>query len=159
MCVLRACGLGVPLHHRNKGLFSHWCLTGLSSATHASGAMWHTLVGGLVPGSFKGVWVVDMVPPVGLVTPSTTSVLSLSPPLGTLLFNDWLLHLPLSCKTLAGPLRRQPFQAPVRKIFLASTLVSGFGDCIWDGYAGGAVSGWPFLQSLLHSLSPFWSCI
>jgi hypothetical protein len=31
--------------------------------------------------------------------------------------------------------------------------VSGFGDCIWDEYPGGTVSGWPFLQSLLHICS------
>ena len=31
--------------------------------------------------------------------------------------------------------------------------MSGFGGCIWDGSLGGAVSGWPFLQSLLHTLS------
>jgi hypothetical protein len=40
-------------------------------------------------------------------------------------------------------------------IFLASTIVSGFGDCIWDGSPGGTVSRWPFLQSLLHTLSPY----
>jgi len=28
-----------------------------------------------------------------------------------------------------------------------------FVGCIWDGSPSGAVSGWPFLQSLLHSLS------
>ena len=32
-------------------------------------------------------------------------------------------------------------------------IVSVFGDCIWDGSPGGAVSGWSFLQSLLHTLS------
>jgi hypothetical protein len=26
-------------------------------------------------------------------------------------------------------------------------IVSGFGGCLWDGYPGGAVSGWSFLQS------------
>jgi hypothetical protein len=30
--------------------------------------------------------------------------------------------------------------------------VSGFGDCIWDGSPGGAVSGWPFLPSLHFSI-------
>jgi hypothetical protein len=50
-------------------------------------------------------------------------------------------------------LRRQLYQAPVSKLLLASTKVSGFGDCIWDGFPGGAVSGWSFLQSLLHTLS------
>ena len=53
-------------------------------------------------------------------------------------------------QALAEPLRRQLYQAPVSKLLLASTIVSGFGDCIWDGSPGGAVSGWPFLQSLLH---------
>jgi hypothetical protein len=57
------------------------------------------------------------------------------------------------CQTLAEPLRRQLYQAPVSTQFLASKIVSGFGDCMWDGSPCGAVSGWPFLQSLLHILS------
>ena len=36
------------------------------------------------------------------------------------------------CQSLADPLRRQPYQAPVSKHFMASAIVSGFGDCIWD---------------------------
>jgi hypothetical protein len=40
------------------------------------------------------------------------------------------------------PLRRQPYQAPVSKLLWASTIVSGFDDCLWDGSPGGAVSGW-----------------
>ena len=28
-------------------------------------------------------------------------------------------------------------------------LVSGFGDCLWDRFLSGAVSGWSFLQALL----------
>jgi hypothetical protein len=36
---------------------------------------------------------------------------------------------------------------------LASTIVSGFGVCMWDGSPYVAVSGWHFLQSLLHSLT------
>jgi hypothetical protein len=39
------------------------------------------------------------------------------------------------------------YQAPVSKHLLASVRVSGFGDYIWDGSAGRAGSGWPFLQS------------
>jgi hypothetical protein len=34
------------------------------------------------------------------------------------------------CKALAEPLRRQLYQAPVSKHFLASTIMYGFGDCI-----------------------------
>jgi hypothetical protein len=37
--------------------------------------------------------------------------------------------------------------------FLASTIVSGFGDCILAGSPGRAVSGWSFLLSLLHTYS------
>jgi hypothetical protein len=53
---------------------------------------------------------------------------------------------------LAELLRRQLYQAPVTKLLLASTIVSGFGGCIWDGSPDAAVSGWSFLQSLLHTL-------
>jgi len=58
-------------------------------------------------------------------------------------------------KALAQPLTRQPYQAPVSKRFLASAIVSGLLNsvCRWYGCVGGAVSGWPSLQSLLHSLS------
>ena len=47
------------------------------------------------------------------------------------------------------------YQVPVSMHFLASTIVSAFGDCIWDGSSGEAVSGWPFLQSLHHTLFPY----
>jgi hypothetical protein len=57
------------------------------------------------------------------------------------------------CKVLAGPLRRQPYKTPFSMHFLASIIVSGFGDYIWDKSSGGTFSGWPFLQSLLYTLS------
>jgi hypothetical protein len=86
------------------------------------------------------VWLVDIVvPPMGLQTPSVPSVLSLTPTLGTLCLVQWLaasIHLCI-CQALAEPLRRQLYQAPVSKYFLPSTIVSGFGDCIWDGSPGG----------------------
>jgi hypothetical protein len=44
------------------------------------------------------------------------------------------------CQVLEKPLRRQPYQAPVNKQFPVNTIVSGFGNCIWDGSPGGAVS-------------------
>jgi hypothetical protein len=56
------------------------------------------------------------------------------------------------CQALAEPLRRQLYQAPVSKLLLASTIVSGFGGCIWGRSPGEAVSGWSFLQSLLKHL-------
>jgi hypothetical protein len=103
-----------------------------------------------------GYWVFHLVvTPMGLLTPSAPWVLLLVPPLGTLCSVQWLtedIHLYI-CQVLLEHLRRQLYQAPVSKHLLASTIVSGFSDCIWDRYPGGAVSGWSFLQSLLHSLS------
>jgi hypothetical protein len=75
--------------------------------------------------------------------------------LGSPCTDQWLaasIHICI-CHVLAKPLRIQ--QAPVSKCFLALTIVSGFGVCIWDGSPGRAVSGWPFLQSLFHTLSPY----
>jgi hypothetical protein len=43
------------------------------------------------------------------------------------------------CQSLAELLRKQSYQAPINK-FLASAIVSGFGDCIWDRFPHGAVS-------------------
>jgi hypothetical protein len=51
-------------------------------------------------------------------------------------------------QTLAEPLRRQLYQSPVSKLFLATAIVSGFGGYLLEGFPGGAVSGWSFLQSL-----------
>ena len=75
--------------------------------------------------------------------PSASSVLSLNFPLGALCSVQWLAVSILICigQDLAEPLRRQLFQAPVRKHFLAYTIVSGFGICMWDGSPGQAVSG------------------
>ena len=93
--------------------------------------------------------------PMKLQTPLAPSVLSLTPPLGTLHSVKWLaLRICLCiCKALVGPY--QPYQALFIKHFLASMIVLGFGDFIWDESPGGAVSGWPFLQSLLYTLSPY----
>jgi hypothetical protein len=88
--------------------------------------------------------------PMGLQTPSTPSVPSPTPPSGTLHSVQWLavsICLCL-CQALVEPFRRQLYQAHINKHFLASTIGSRFGGCIWDGSPGGAVSGWPFLQSL-----------
>jgi hypothetical protein len=100
-------------------------------------------------------WLVDIVfLPMRLQTPSAPSVLSLTPPLGTPCSVQWLaesicLYI---CQALAESLRRKLYQAPVTMHFLVSIRVSWFGDCIWDGSSGGEVSGWLFLQSLLHTV-------
>ena len=62
------------------------------------------------------------------------------------------IHFYIS-QSLAEPLRRQLYKAPVSKHLLATIIVAWFCNCIWDGSPGGAVSAWSFLQSLLHILS------
>jgi hypothetical protein len=93
------------------------------------------------------------VPSKGMQTPSAPSDISLTPPLDTLCLVQWLaesIHICI-CQALAEPLRRQVYQTPVIKHLLVSTIVSGFGNCIWDGSSGWAVSLWmAFTQSLLH---------
>ena len=78
-----------------------------------------------------------------LQTLSAPLDISLARPLGTLCSVQWLTestHLCI-CQALAESLKRQLYQAPVSKHLFASTIVSGFGDYIWDGSPGGAVSG------------------
>jgi len=116
----------------------------------------YSLFGGLVPGSSGGVFLIGIVVlSMGLQTPSAPSILFLTPLLGTPFSVQPLISsIRLCiCQAPAESLRRQLHQAPVSMHFLASAIVTGFGDCIWDGSPGGAVSGWPFLQSLLHSFS------
>ena len=81
--------------------------------------------------------------PMGLQTPSSPSVPSLTLLLGAPHSVQWLaanIRLCI-CKALARLLRRQPYQAPVTMHFLASTIVSGFGNYIWDESPGVTVSG------------------
>jgi hypothetical protein len=96
-----------------------------------------------------------VVPPMGLQTPSAPWVLSLVPSLETLCSIQWMavnIHFCI-CQALAEPLMRELYQAPVSKHLLASTIVSGFGNCIWDGSPGGTVTRWPFLHFLFQPLS------
>ena len=88
------------------------------------------------PWEIWGVWLVGtVVLPMGLQTPSALSILFLNPPLGTPCSVQCLavsMH-PYICQALAEPRRRSLYQAPVSMHFFASTIVSGFGDCTWDG--------------------------
>ena len=106
------------------------------------------------PWELLEVWLVDIIVlTMRLQTPSAPLVLALTPLLGSLCSVQWLaasIHICIG-QVLAEPLKRQLYQAPVSKYFLASAIVSGFGGCRWDGSLRGAVSGWPFFQSLLHS--------
>jgi hypothetical protein len=93
--------------------------------------------------------------PVGLQSPSAPSVFPLTLPLGSLCLVQLLdvsIYICIS-QALAEPPRGQLYQAPGSKYFLTSAIVSKFGICRWNGSLGGVVSGWPFLHSLLHSLS------
>jgi hypothetical protein len=81
-----------------------------------------------------GIWLVDIVVlPMRLQTPSTPSVFSLTPLLGTQCSVQWLAASICLCiyKALVGPLRRQLYRAPVSMYFLASAIVSGFGNWIF----------------------------
>jgi hypothetical protein len=49
------------------------------------------------------------------------------------------IHLYIS-QALEEPLKKQLYLAPVSKHLLASKIVSGFDNCMWDGSPGGAVS-------------------
>jgi hypothetical protein len=128
----------------NKANFCYICIW-----SHVSLHL-YSLVGGLVPGSSEGYWLVHIVvPPMGLQASSAPSLLSLPPPLGALCSVQWLaksMHLCI-CEAPEEPLRIQLYQAPINKHLLASTIVSGFCDCIWDGSPGEAVSGWSMLFS------------
>jgi hypothetical protein len=119
----------------------------------------HSLVGDLVSESFgEGVWLVDIVVLSmrlqTLSAHSTLTVLAVTSPLESLHSVQCLAVYNLICIGQdLEPLRRQLYQASVSKHFLTSTIKSGFSVCMWDESPGGAVSGWPFLQFLLHCLS------
>jgi hypothetical protein len=83
----------------------------------------------------------------GLQTPSAPWVLSLAPSLGTLCSVQWMaVSIQFCiCQVLAEAHRRYLYQASVSKYLLESTIVSGFGDCKWDGSPGESVSRQSFL--------------
>jgi hypothetical protein len=122
---------GSSSFYRSKGLFSHWFPTRPSSVTYVAGAMGvHTPC--VLFGSWLNPW------ELWGQTPSAPSVLSLIPPLWTLCLVQWLavsLHLCIF-QAVEVLLRREQYQTPISKHFLASTRVPAFGDCIWAGYPG-----------------------
>jgi hypothetical protein len=80
------------------------------------------------PWELSGYWLVhNVVPTMGLQTPSAPWVLSLAPPLGTPCSVLWMavsIHFCI-CQALAEIPRRQLYQVPVSKHLLGSTIVSG----------------------------------
>ena len=53
----------------------------------------------------------------------------------------------LEIPPLVEPLRRQSYQASIRKHFPASTIMPGFGGCIWDGSPGGSECPFPSVSA------------
>jgi hypothetical protein len=104
------------------------------------------------------IWLVDIIVlHYGLQSPSAHSVFSLTSPLRTPCSVQWLavnIHLCI-WQALEELLGRQLYQVPLSKHLFAPSIVSGIGVQIWDGCPGGAVSGWPVFQSLLHTLSSY----
>jgi hypothetical protein len=102
----------------------------------------YSLVDDLVPGSSGGSGWLILLFFLWVQTPSTSLVLSLTPIFGT------------SCSASASVFVRlwqglsgdSHYQAPFSMHFLASTIVSGFSNYIWDESPGGTVSGLPFLS-------------
>ena len=120
--------------------WSHWSL-------HV-----YSLVGGLVTGS-SGVLVGSYCCSYGVTNPFNSFSSFSSSAFGDPVLSPEVGYGHCIFQTLAEPLRNQLYQDPVSMYFLASSKVSGFGVCIWDGSIAGVVSGYPFLQSLLHTLS------
>jgi len=86
----------------------------------------YSFVGGLVPGS-SGVssWLILLFFLRGMQTPSAPSILSLTPPLGTL-FSIQLMVVSIClsiCQALVEPLRRQVYHAPVSMFFLHGIVI------------------------------------
>ena len=109
----------------NKSIHCYICSWGQGSI-HM-----YSLVGSLVPGSsgvsgwlifFFYLWVTNPFSSFSSFSNASIGV-------------QWLavnIHLCI-CQAVAEPLRRQLYDAPVSKHFLASTSVSGFAVCVWDG--------------------------
>jgi hypothetical protein len=95
-----------------------------------------------------GVWLIDIVVlPLGLQTTATPSVRTLTPLLGTLRLVQWLaanVNLCI-CKGSGRSSQETAIAGSFQHEVLDSTIVSGFGNCIWNESPDGTVSGWPFL--------------
>jgi hypothetical protein len=68
---------------------------------------------------------------------------------------DGCEHPPLYLSGTGRASQETAISGRVSKELLASMIVSGFGNCIGDGSPGGTVSGWPFLQFLIHTLTMY----
>jgi hypothetical protein len=114
------------------------------------------LVSGLVPGNSEGLvgWYCssyEVANPFSSSRPFSNSSIG-DPALSSMVGCKYPLCI---CQALAELLRRQLYQTPVGMYLLAYTIVTGFGDCIWEESPDGPVFGWPYIRSLLHTFSPY----
>jgi hypothetical protein len=95
----------------------------------------YSLVGVLVRGSFGGLIGWWCCTSYRVANPFSSFTPFLTPSLWTPCSIQWLavtLRF-FTCQVLTEPFRKQLYQPPVSMHFLAFTIVSGFGDCIWYG--------------------------
>jgi len=104
--------------------------------------VWPCRVFGLWFSPWK-LWFFGIVVLMGLQVPSAPSIFSLIPPIGTLFSVEWFAANICICiwHTIAVPLRRQLYQAPLSMHFLASSILSSFDVCkymccisMWDRF-------------------------
>ena len=142
-----------------EGLSSHWCPIRPSSATYV---VWTMGICMYTPwlmvmslGDLQGLVGSYCCSSYGVENPFSSfshfSNSSIGNPIG-----DPMLCPMVGCEY--HPLCLPPLRDSYIRLLSACawhpTIVSGFGDYICDGSPGEAVSGWPFLQSMLHTLSP-----
>jgi hypothetical protein len=84
-----------------------------------------------------------------LQMPLAPSVLFLTFSVGSLCLVQWLA---ISIDLCICPGSGRASQETAITGSCQQKIVSGFGVCMWDGSTGGAISRWPFLQSLLYTL-------
>jgi hypothetical protein len=117
----------------------------------------YSLVGGLGPGSFVGIWLLLLFF-LGYcyeAIPSAPSVLSLTPRLGTPCSVQWLAASFLLYLSGSG---RASQEIAISGSSQQPLLGIHNSVWVWWLYMGmdtqvGAIFGWPFLQSMLHTLS------
>ena len=123
----------------------------------------YSLVGGLVPGSSRGLlgWYYCSSHRVANFFSSFSPFSNFS--IGDTI-RDTVLSPVVGCEPLPLCLsdsgrasQETSISCFCQQTSLALTILSGFGDSIRDGSLGGAVYGYPFLQFLLHTMSPYCS--
>jgi len=149
----------IPLHSKKEPSQDQWLQPYLCHTMPSSAILQvhmqlkpcvhvYSMVGGLFPGNFGGsgwlslwffLWRLQT-----LVTPFVLSLPTMFSPIVSI-----GICISKALENLSGNIHTW--------LLSASTswyqLVTGFCGCIWDGFPGGAISGWPFLQRLFHFLS------